>query len=115
LRRYRPFDRPIDLSAAHLETLGFNITLALFGFYCLLIGSLIMQSLLLPRVLGVLMAFGGLCYIANSLAVFLLPALAAQFSPYVVVASVGDVSLSLWLLLIGINTAKWTAREGSPP
>src|SRR5271165_2513513 len=42
---------------------AYNIGLAFFGFYCILIGSLIYKSAFLPRVLGVLMLCGGLSWL----------------------------------------------------
>src|SRR5260370_8692830 len=46
-----------------------------FGFYCLLIGYLIFKSTFLPRILGVMIAFGGLGWLT-----FLSPSLASYLS-----------------------------------
>ena len=49
-----------------LHVQGYNVSLVFFGFYCLLVGHLIFRSSFLPRILGVLMAIAGLCYLARS-------------------------------------------------
>jgi uncharacterized protein DUF4386 len=99
---------------------GFNISMVFFGFQCLLIGSLIVRSTFLPRILGVLLAIGGSSYVISSFASFLSPAFAAHLSPYILPAAVaGEGSLCLWLIVKGVNAASWqeqakAAREGSP-
>jgi hypothetical protein len=82
---------------------GYDLSLVFFGFHCLLIGYLIFRSTFLPRILGALMATG-LCYLTNSFASFLAPAFADASWPYVVLpAAVVELSLTLWLLVMGLN------------
>jgi hypothetical protein len=54
-----------------LHVQAVTISLVLFGFYNLLIGYLIFQSTFLPRILGVLLAISGQCYLSNSFATIL--------------------------------------------
>jgi len=63
----------LALLGLKLYVQAYNIGLAFFGFYCLLIGCLIFRSGFLPRVLGVLMMFGGLSWLT-----FLSPPLASS-------------------------------------
>jgi hypothetical protein len=93
------------------QSAGYNISLAVFGFFCLVTGHLIFRSTFLPRILGVLLAIAGLCYLTNSFANFLLPALAARLFPYILVPCfVAELSLCLWLLVIGVNVPKWKEK-----
>jgi hypothetical protein len=80
----------------------FNMSFVFFGFYCLLIGYLIFRSSFLPRILGAGMAIAGLGWLT-----FLSPALAHDLSPYILAAGLGEVSLTLWLLVVGVNAPMW--------
>jgi hypothetical protein len=90
------------LSAFHLPPFQIN-SLVFFGFYCLLIGYLIFRSTFLPRTLGALMTFGGLGWLT-----FLSPPLAHYLSPYNLAPGIlGEGSLTLWLLVMGVNVQRW--------
>jgi hypothetical protein len=80
-----------------------NIGLVFFGLYLLLIGILILRSRFLPRILGVLMVLAGLSYVP-----FLSPPLVQSLQPYILVfPGVGQISLCLWLLVMGVNVQRW--------
>lgn len=89
---------------------GYGIALVPFGLHCLLIGYLAFKSIFLPRFLGVLMALAGVAYLT-----FLWPPLGdALFFPYIVVPGVaGEGSLTLWLLVMGVNAPRWTERANA--
>jgi len=90
---------------------GFGVSLIFFGCVCLLLGYLIFRSGYLPKVVGVLMQIAGLCYLVNSFALILSPPLAHQLFPAILLpAFVGEASLCLWLLIKGVNVAKWNER-----
>ena len=100
-------------SSAAFDT-GYGIAMVPFGLHCLLIGYLIFKSIFLPRILGVLMALAGLGYLT-----FLWPGLGSHlFFPYILIPGiVGEGSLMLWLLVMGVNVQQWreqanTARAG---
>jgi hypothetical protein len=98
-----------------LHAIGFNVALVFFAFYDLLIGYLIFRSTFLPRILGVLMAIGGLCYLSNSFATFLSPGFAARLVPYIQVPSgIAELSLCLWFLIVGLNVPRWQQEAGAP-
>jgi ATP/maltotriose-dependent transcriptional regulator MalT len=76
--------------------------------HSLSLGYLVFRSTFLPRILGVLLAIGALCYLTNSFAVFLAPGFAAHLFPYIQLPSlVGEGSLMLWLLVVGVNASRW--------
>ena len=58
------------------------------------------------------MAIAGLCYLTNSFATFLSPEFATRLFPYILVpGSVAELSLILWLLLIGVNVQRWEEQD----
>ena len=82
---------------------AFDIYLVFFGFWCALIGYLIVRSTFLPRIIGILEVIAGLCWLT-----FLWPPLAHYLSPFnQVTAAVGELSLMLWLLVMGVNAERW--------
>ena len=91
---------------------GFSIGLIFFGFECLIDGYLIRKSRYLPAFLGVLVQIAGLCYLINSFALIISPALAAQFSLTILIPPfVGELSICLWLIFKGVNSRKWNERQ----
>jgi Domain of unknown function (DUF4386) len=94
-----------------LRTIGLDIALVFFGFHCVVVGYLLFRSTFFPRVLGLLMAIGGAGYIANIFVTVLPFDVAARLFPYVMLpAGVAELSLSLWLVVVGVNAAKWRSR-----
>ena len=85
----------------------YTISMVLFGSYNLLIGYLIFRSTFLPRILGVLLAISGLCYLINCFANFLSPSFAAHLLPYILVPGGAELLLALWLVVIGVNVQRW--------
>jgi hypothetical protein len=97
--------------ALALQAIGFNVAVAFFAFYDLLIGYLIFRSTFVPRTVGLLMATGGLCYLINSFANFLAPRFAVYLLPYILVPSgLAELSFCLWLLVLGVNVPRWEEK-----
>lgn len=87
---------------------GFGLALLIFGCCFLFHGYLIFRSGFLPKALGILIQVAGLCYMTNSLALFLAPAFADRIFPAILLPSfVGEASLCLWLLVKGVDVEKW--------
>jgi hypothetical protein len=90
---------------------GFGMGLIFFGFECLIEGYLIFKSAFLPKFLGVLIFIAGLCYLTNSFALLLFPAISGTvFQVIVVPTLISELSMCLWLLIKGVNLAKWKER-----
>lgn len=91
---------------------GFAVSLVFFGVECLFTGYLIYQSGYLPKAIGVLMQIAGLCYLANSFALILSPALAGWLFPAVLLPPlIAEASFCLWLIIKGVDLPMWQARE----
>jgi hypothetical protein len=93
-----------------LNNYAFDIYLVFFGFWCVLIGYLIVRSTFLPRILGVLLAISGLGWVT-----YLFPPLAVRlFFPYIAAASaLGEIPLELWLIVMGVNAQRWKEQAGA--
>jgi Domain of unknown function (DUF4386) len=95
---------------------GYSLALLVLGFCFLVHGYLIFRSGYLPRVLGILIQVAGLCYLTNSFALFLAPAVASRIFPAILLpVLVGETSLGLWLLVKGVNVKRWNERVSLGP
>jgi len=92
---------------------GFAIALVFFGFYCFAIAYLIIRSTFFPRIIGVLLAIQGLFYLINSFSNFLAPKFAAHFFPFLAASGVAEISLCLWLLIMGVNVQRWKEQASA--
>jgi Domain of unknown function (DUF4386) len=80
-----------------------DIGLAFFGLHCLGVGYLVLRSTFLPRLIGALMMFAGVGWLT-----FLSPPLANSLAPFnMLPGAIGELSLSLWLLVKGVNVPRW--------
>jgi hypothetical protein len=94
------------------HTYGFGVDLIFFGFTCLLMGYLIVRSGYFPRALGVLMQLAGVCYLINSFALILSPALSSRLFPLILMPClVGEAAFGLWLLVKGVDVVKWEQAD----
>jgi hypothetical protein len=117
----KPVNKSLSLLAASFNLVGLtcgalrwnprgvDIPVTLNGFYCLLIGYLIFRSVFLPRILGALMAIGGLGWLT-----FLSPPLASHLSPYNLAFGIlGQESVMLWLLVMGVDVERWKEQASA--
>ncbi len=105
--------RALALMSLKMHGRGYSIGMVFFGIYCLLIGWLAFRSGFLPRILGVLMALGGLGFVTSSFAKFLVPALAARLPDISMLGGIAELALSLWLVVMGVNVPKWEERASA--
>jgi hypothetical protein len=100
--------------ALRLHGDAYAICLVFFGFACLSLGYPIIRSSYLPRTLGMLLAIAGACYLVNSFAYFLYPAFAAKLLPGILIPPfAAELSLSVWLIVKGIDASKWKETHQS--
>ena len=90
--------------AIRLFSTGFGFALLFFAGFCVLIGALIVRSRRIPRVIGAMMILAGICYVVNTLALILSPALSDLLVPGILLPPfVGELSLALWLGVKGVK------------
>lgn len=108
LRTFQPNQlATLSLLSLNIQAQGYAIGLVFFGFYCLIVGYVIYKSKVLPKILGILYAFTGLCYLANSFTMFLSKGFENPLFIYLAIPIfIGELSLCLWLLIKGIDTSK---------
>src|SRR5919202_1484588 len=97
-----------------LQTFGYDIQQVIYAGYLLAAGYLVFRSTFLPRVIGILLAIGAASYLIYSFASFLEPEFAARLVPYIQLPSlVGEGSLCLVLLVIGVNVQRWRGQASA--
>jgi hypothetical protein len=97
-----------------LQGVGYSIAEVFFGFYALTIGYLVFRSTFMPRAVGALLALDGVAYLIYSFADLLAPQFAAQLVPGIQLPILlGEGSLMLWLLVMGVNTQRWKVRASA--
>lgn len=83
---------------------GFSLALFFFSPFCAAVGTAIIRSRLVPRVIGWLMIIAAACYFVSSLSTVIAPPLAHYLSPWIIIPCfVGEASLALWLSAKGIR------------
>ena len=89
--------------ATRLFATGFGFSLVLFAGFCVLIGTLILRSRVVPRVIGAMMILAGICYVVNTVALIVSPGFFKLINPMILLPIVlAELSLALWLLVKGI-------------
>jgi Domain of unknown function (DUF4386) len=94
--------------ALRLQGQTFNMYMVFFGIWCLLTGYLIFRSGFMPRLVGLLEMLAGAAYL-----ILLWPPLASALHPYYLFFGVGELFLLLWLLVKGVDSARWHERAGA--
>jgi hypothetical protein len=98
----------LALLSLKLYVYSSGIFLVFGGIDTILLGYLIFQSGYFPKTLGVLLALGGLGFVARNFALVLAPAYA---SPVLLLPMLlATLLLALWLLVKGVNVPKWEKR-----
>jgi len=90
---------------------AYDVYAAFFGFDLMTTGYLVYRSNFLPRAIGVLLAVDGVSYVLYSFVDILGPGFAGHLVPWIQLPILaGEGSLTVWLLVAGVNAARWTER-----
>ncbi len=93
---------------------GFLIAQLFFGLWLLPLGYLVVRSGYVPKVLGVLLAAGGVGYLVDLFAQFLAPGLAGRLAPFLLApATIGEVAFVVWLLVKAVRVPAHRQRPAS--
>ncbi len=109
LRTFSP-DQLNTLSMLSLRMYGLaaGIFMAFYGIATGLRGYLIYRSGYLPQALGILMMLAGLGFITRNFVLVLAPAYVSNV--FLVPMFLAGAFLTLWMLVKGVDVAKWEAR-----
>lgn len=90
---------------------GFLAAQIFFGLWLVPLGYLAYKSAMFPKALGLALIVGGVCYLVGMLAVFLVPDYGEKINVFVTIPSaVAEISIVLYLLVIGVKTPQQDRR-----
>ena len=106
---------PDQLNALALLSLklygyGGGIFVVFYGIPSILLGYLMFRSGYFPRVLGALMALGGLGFVVRNFLLVLAPAWASSL--LLLPMTLAVLPMTVWLLVKGIDVRKWEEMSG---
>jgi hypothetical protein len=79
------------------------------SLWVVFLGYLVFKSGFLPRILGILLMLGGLCYTVQAVLFFLFPNFDLMI--FGLFAFIGELLFYLWLLIKGVNVEEWEKRS----
>ncbi len=89
-----------------LETQHYGILIAqiFFGLWLVPLGYLAYKSEMFPKWLGEILIVGGICYLIDVLAAFIVPHFGQKIHSFVVIPSaIAEISMVLYLLIVGVR------------
>ena len=109
LNNFTP-DQVNSLALLSLKFYGYAgmIFTAYYGMAWIVRSYLIFRSSYLPKLLGVLMAIGGIGFVVRNFLLILAPAYASDV--LLMLMFPGGLIMTVWLLVKGVNVQKWNAR-----
>jgi len=94
-----------------IQHYGFLIAQIFFGLWLVPLGYLAYKSGMFPKALGVLLIVGGAGLLVEMLATFLVPDFGDKINVFVTIPSaIAEISMVLYLLVIGVKAPKPAAR-----
>jgi len=94
------------MSFLNSYTNGFMIAQIFYGTWLLPLGYLVYKSRFLPRLLGIVLILDFFCWTSYFFQFFLFPDSGILIFPASVVGLIAEVSISLWLLIMGVREQK---------
>jgi len=92
------------LDIQHYGTLSAQV---FFGLWLVPLGLLAYKSGMFPKWLGIVLIVGGVCYLVDLLAAFLVPGFDQMIHAIIVIPSaIAEISMVLYLLVVGVKLAK---------
>ena len=95
-----------DLAMLFLKINDYGtLTIEMFwGLWLLPFGLLVYKSRFIPRIFGILLIIAGIAYINSSLLSLLFPSYSAIVNqPTLLLVAIGEISITLWLLIRGVK------------
>lgn len=86
---------------------GIFIAHVFWGLWLLPMGYLVFRSGFLPRMIGIFLMIGCFGYLLDSLIFFLLPNFDVKVSEF---TFIGELFITFWLLIKGVNVEQWNKR-----
>jgi hypothetical protein len=85
-----------------------TLTIEMFwGLWLLPFGLLVYKSKFIPRIFGILLIIAGIAYINSSLISLLFPGYSVIVNqPTLLLVAIGEISITLWLLIKGVKVSK---------
>jgi hypothetical protein len=98
----------------YLSSINYDVYTVFYGVDIMVLAYLVFRSTFLPRAIGVLLAIDAAAYLVNAFADLLAPSFAAHLFPLIQLpALLGEGSLTLWLLIAGVNVRRWHERANA--
>ncbi len=85
---------------------GIYIVGIFWGFWLFPMGYLAYKSNFMPKIIGIALMIGCFGYVADSFIYMVAPDFGFQFALFLFV---GEVMITFWLLIMGVNEEKWRA------
>lgn len=96
----------------HPIVAAYDVYAAFFGVELMTTGYLTYKSSFLPRAIGVLLVIDGASYLAYRFIDILAPGFTSHLVPWIQLPILaGEGSLTVWLLVMGINAGRWSERD----
>lgn len=92
------------LLSIKIHGIGYNVSLLFFGIHLIILGFLIYKSFIFPKLIGILLWIGGICYLSNSFIWFLFPQFVKIIYPLILIpCAIGEWIFCIWLIIKGVR------------